>query len=122
MASIALQRVYDVRAPFSPHTFLTDRLWPRGIAKARLDGVNWLKEVAPSTTLRQAFHHAHLDWPAFVARYRDELAANPRAWQPLVQLLRQGESLTLLYGSRDSQCNQAVALRDWLLAQLSAGE
>ncbi|ARD40152.1 DUF488 family protein [Edwardsiella ictaluri] len=122
MVSIGLQRVYDVWAPCSPHTFLTDRLWPRGIAKARLDGVHWQKEVAPSTALRQAFHHAQLDWPAFVARYREELAANPRAWQSLVQLLCQGESLTLLYGSRDSQCNQAVALRDWLLEQLIAGE
>ncbi|MGY0157177.1 DUF488 domain-containing protein [Edwardsiella tarda] len=120
MAPIRLLRVYDVQAPFPPHTFLTDRLWPRGIAKARLEGVCWLKAVAPSTALRQAFHHATLDWPGFVARYRDELAAAPETWQPLVQLLHQGEAITLLYGSRDSHCNQAVALRDWLLEQIKA--
>lgn len=122
MTPIRLQRVYDVQAPFSPHTFLTDRLWPRGVSKARLSGVDWLQALAPSTALRQAFHHAQVDWPTFVARYRAELVANPAAWQPLLQLLRQGESITLLYGSRDNLCNQAVALRDWLFERISADE
>lgn len=122
MASIRLLRVYDVQAPFPPHTFLTDRLWPRGITKAHLEGVCWLKAVAPSTALRQAFHHASVDWPGFVARYREELAAAPQGWQPLAHLLRQGETITLLYASRDSRCNQAVVLRDWLLAQVNADE
>lgn len=118
MTQIRLQRVYDFSGP-APHCFLIDRLWPRGISKQRLEGVAWLKEVAPSGELRQWFHHHTDQWEAFVASYRQELAAGD-AWRPLAALLRQGESLTLLYGSKDTQHNQGVVLRDFLLEQLPA--
>lgn len=46
---IHLTRVYDAHAPFSFPTFLIDRLWPRGISKARLESVEWFKDIAPSS-------------------------------------------------------------------------
>lgn len=113
--TVILQRVYDVEPPYQAHTFLVDRLWPRGISKARLEGVVWLKEVAPDNALRQWFHQ-HSDWPEFVIRYQAQLN-NSTAWEPLLTVLKQ-HPITLLYSSRDTQNNQAVVLRDFLLAKL----
>ncbi|CNK70046.1 DUF488 domain-containing protein [Yersinia proxima] len=113
---ITLQWVYDVEPPYQAHTFLVDRLWPRGISKARLEGVVWLKEVAPDNALRQWFHQ-HLDWPEFVIRYQAQLN-NSTAWEPLLAVLKH-QPITLLYGSRDAKNNQAVVLRDFLLGKLN---
>ena len=52
MAEIILQRVYDFTGPAPEHCYLIDRLWPRGISKERLQGVQWLKQVAPDNALR----------------------------------------------------------------------
>lgn len=117
---IQLARVYDVHAPFPPNTFLTDRLWPRGISKERLSGAEWLKNVAPSDTLRRAFHAGMDSWAQFIARYRAELDANEAAWRGLLDILRSGGSITLLYGSKDTRHNQAVVLRDYLTEKLAA--
>ncbi|HBK4606284.1 DUF488 domain-containing protein [Serratia marcescens] len=117
MATITLQRIYDFSAPAPEHCYLIDRLWPRGISKERLTGVQWLKQVAPDDELRKWFHQHTDQWEAFETRYRQQLAAND-AWQPLVALLRQGQTLTLLYGSKDTEHNQGVVLREFLLAQL----
>ncbi|MFI8414936.1 DUF488 domain-containing protein [Serratia sp. NPDC078593] len=117
MAQIALQRVYDFNGPAAQHCFLIDRLWPRGVSKQRLAGVEWLKDVAPDNALRQWFHQHSERWDEFVTRYRQQLAENS-AWQPLVALLRQGGELTLLYASKDTQHNQGVVLRDFLYQQL----
>ncbi|CAB1207979.1 DUF488 family protein [Serratia liquefaciens] len=118
MAEIILQRVYDFTGPAPEHCYLIDRLWPRGISKERLQGVQWLKQVAPDNALRQWFHQ-HLDqWDEFESHYRVQLAQND-AWQPLVALLTQGQPLTLLYGSKDTQHNHGIVLRDFLLRQLA---
>jgi len=118
MTDINLQRVYDFTGPAPENCYLIDRLWPRGVSKERLLGVQWLKQIAPDNALRQWFHQ-HVDqWEEFERRYQLQLAEN-EAWQPLVTLLRQGQALTLLYGSKDTQHNQGVVLRDFLLAQLA---
>lgn len=118
MAKIELVRVYETRQPIEPHTYLVDRLWPRGISKTRLAGVIWLKEVAPTTELRHWFHANPDNWSEFEQRYLAELKVNA-SWQPLLNELQQGKTIHLLYGSKDTQHNQAVVLRDFLFAQLS---
>ena len=111
---VTLRRVYDVQPPYQSNTFLVDRLWPRGISKARLEGVIWLKEVAPDNALRQWFHQ-NQDWSEFVVRYQAQLK-DSTAWQPLLAVLKQ-HPITLLYGSRDAEQNQAIVLRDFLLSK-----
>ncbi|MEQ9860545.1 DUF488 family protein [Pectobacterium cacticida] len=113
---IHLVRVYDAHAPFASPAFLVDRLWPRGISKARLEGVEWLKDIAPSNELRQWFHADPHRWEAFVEYYRHELAQGT-ACDRLLTLLKQDTAITLLYGSKDAQHNHAIVLRDFLLAQ-----
>jgi uncharacterized protein YeaO (DUF488 family) len=98
---------------------LVDRLWPRGRTKAvmRLDA--WLKEVAPSTELRQWFGHDPEKWTEFQRRYRQELVANPAALTLLLEAARAGP-LTLVYGARDERHNEAVVLRELLLERLGS--
>ncbi|MEH2922516.1 DUF488 domain-containing protein [Samsonia erythrinae] len=115
---IHLIRVYDAQAPFPPHTFLIDRLWPRGISKARLEGVAWFKDIAPSNALRKWFHAEPQRWAEFVDYYRHELTQGAEC-DRLLTLLERQQVITLLYGSKDAQHNHAIVLRDFLLSRLA---
>jgi uncharacterized protein YeaO (DUF488 family) len=79
----------------------------------------WMKEVAPSTELRRWFGHRPDRWEEFRRRYREELDANPGAWEPILEAAGHG-TVTLLYSAHDTLHNGAVALRDYL-AERQAG-
>ena len=106
------KRVYDRKAPEDGKRILVDRLWPRGVSKANARIDLWLKEVAPSTALRQWFGHDPARWTGFKQRYRTELKHNP-AW-PELQALAQQKDLTLVYAARDQAHNEAVVLKQLL--------
>ena len=110
---ITLRRAYDKVTSEAGPVFLVERLWPRGVKKANLHPDAWLKEVAPSTALRQWFGHDPDKWQEFRRRYFAELDASPAAWEPLLKVARKGR-VTLLYSSRDTQHNNAVALKEFL--------
>lgn len=110
---IALKRAYEPAAPEDGTRILVERLWPRGVAKAKLPLDGWNKQVAPSTGLRQWFGHDPAKWPEFQRRYRDELRSQGAALQPLRAAARRGR-LTLVYSSRDAGHNNAVALKQIL--------
>ena len=111
---ITVKRAYETATSGDGKRFLVERLWPRGIRKTslRLDG--WLKDVAPSTELRQWFSHGPAKWTEFGHRYSRELDANPRAWQSIVDVAAGGTTVTLIYSSHDGEHNNAVALREYL--------
>jgi uncharacterized protein YeaO (DUF488 family) len=113
---IKLKRVYDPVADDDGTRFLVERLWPRGIKKSDLQMQAWLKDVAPSSSLRRWFSHDPKKWNDFRKRYFRELRSNVRALEPLVAAAKQG-TVTLLYSSRDSERNSAVALRDYIEGQ-----
>lgn len=114
---IRVKRVYDPPEADDGARFLVERLWPRGFSKAslRLDG--WLRDVAPSHELRRWFGHDPARWEEFRRRYFAELDAKPEAWRPLLEAARRGP-VTLLYSARDTEHNNAVALRDYLQARM----
>jgi uncharacterized protein YeaO (DUF488 family) len=113
---IRVKRVYEKPAPCGGSRFLVDRLWPRGLKKnLALDG--WFKEVASSDRLRKWFGHDPKKWKEFRKRYFAELRVKPETWQPIRESARRSD-VTLLYGARDSEHNNAVALRDFLVAEL----
>lgn len=93
---------------------LVDRLWPRGISKEHAHLDEWLKDVAPSTGLRQWFGHRPDRWEGFVQRYRAELAEGGAA-ADFARECRCRPDTVLLYGARNEQQNEAVVLRDYLL-------
>ena len=113
---IRLKRVYDPVADDDGTRFLVERLWPRGIKKSDLQMQAWLKHVAPSSGLRRWFSHDPKKWSDFRERYFRELRSNVRALEPIVAAAKQG-TVTLLYSSRDSEHNNAVALRDYIEGQ-----
>ena len=92
---------------------LVDRLWPRGIKKEKAQIDIWMKEVAPSTTLRKWFAHDPEKWPDFVSRYKKELHGS-MAFQELMTLVKKHKTVTLLFSARDEAHNQAVALKKFL--------
>ena len=106
---IRLKRAYDPPSADDGTRILVDRLWPRGLTRAA-GGIDlWLKDIAPTTALRQWFGHAPAKWPEFERRYRAELAGSP-ALADLRQRARQGP-VTLVYAARDQARNQAVVLK-----------
>jgi uncharacterized protein YeaO (DUF488 family) len=118
MGEVVLRRVREaVDARRESPTYLVDRLWPRGVRKDSLDVDAWLQDVAPSTGLRRWFGHDPERWAEFRERYRAELDSRPDAAQPLLDALRDG-SVVLLYAAKDTEHNNAIVLRGWLLEQL----
>lgn len=77
---ITIKRVYDAASPADGTRLLIERLWPRGIKKTSLEIKDWIKDVAPSTELRQWFSHDPAKWDEFRRRYSAELEAHPNAW------------------------------------------
>lgn len=114
---IRLKRAYDPAAADDGVRVLVDRLWPRGLRKADVAADLWLKDAAPSATLREWFGHDPARWDGFRERYRAELAARPGVIAQLLALARHGR-LTLVYGARDEAHNQAVVLRSVLVPRL----
>lgn len=110
-----IKRTYERPARSDGQRVLVERLWPRGVRKEALAAV-WMKEVAPSTQLRQWFDHRVERWDEFQRRYRAELDANPASWQPILDAERNGP-VTLLYSARDIVHNGAVVLRDYLASK-----
>ena len=117
MGEITLTRVYDHEIAGDRPRFLVERLWPRGVRRADLHLTDWLKEVGPSDELRRWFGHQPERWDEFRRRYFAELDGNPEAWKPLRDAADDGD-ITLLYSSHDEDHNNAVALREYLMARL----
>jgi uncharacterized protein YeaO (DUF488 family) len=117
VSAISVVRVHDPDTPRPGRRFLVDRLWPRGVRKDALALDGWLRDVAPSDELRRWFGHDPARWTEFATRYQQELAARPEALTPLVEAARRGP-ITLVYGARDKQHNEAVVLKEALDAAL----
>jgi len=113
-----VKRVYSPPDPKDGSRFLVDRLWPRGLNKESLKLDFWLKDVAPSDALRKGFCHDPAKWPEFKRRYARELDAKPEAWGPILEAARKG-SVTLLFGARDEEHNNAVALAEYLKTKVA---
>lgn len=111
--SIAVKRVYEPVAKSDGYRVLVDRVWPRGLKKedAALD--IWAKELAPSTALRKWFGHDPACWESFRHRYASELDKHKSFWQPLITRAER-HRVTLLFGAKDEEHNQAVALKMYL--------
>jgi uncharacterized protein YeaO (DUF488 family) len=115
---IKVRRVYDPEQQGEGAPFLVDRLWPRGVGKDSLHIQAWLKEAAPSNELRHWYSHDPQKWEEFQRRYAAELETNKESWKPLLEAARRGD-VTLLYGSKERQHNNAVALKRYLEKQLA---
>lgn len=111
--SIQIKRAYAPSSPEDGYRVLVDRLWPRGISKARADLDEWDKELAPSNELRQWYGHVPEHWEEFKHRYFAELDSKPEQVEALRQQAAKG-LVTLIYSAKNEQYNNAVALKEYL--------
>ena len=116
MTNIRIKRAYEEPDGEDGTRILVDRLWPRGLTKEEAKVDLWLKDVAPSTELRKWFAHDPAKWAEFRSRYLEELKGKKEQ----LSLLRQEaakEAVTLVYGAKDQQHNEAVILQRLLTAK-----
>jgi uncharacterized protein YeaO (DUF488 family) len=106
---VRLKRAYDPATSADGYRVLIDRLWPRGVSRARARLDAWEKELAPSTQLREWFGHEPERFDEFRRRYVDELRSQRSALTGLRRRARDG-TVTLVYAAGDEQHNDAVVL------------
>src|SRR5262249_41626342 len=111
--TVQVKRVYEPPSGDDGIRVLVDRLWPRGLSKPKASVDLWLKDLAPSVRLRRWFNHDPTRWAEFKQRYAEELDAKTTAVAALMGASRRGR-VTLLFGARDTQHNNATALHAYL--------
>jgi uncharacterized protein YeaO (DUF488 family) len=112
-AIIGVRRVYDAPRSDDGDRYLIDRFWPRAVKKKDLRITAWLKEVAPRNDLRRWFGHDPAKWEECQRRYFAELDGKAEALAPIREASQRGR-VTLVYAARDTEHNNAVALKRYL--------
>jgi uncharacterized protein YeaO (DUF488 family) len=120
-ADVRLKRAYNAPERNDGRRILVDRLWPRGVSKARAAIDEWLKDLAPSTELRKWFGHDPDRWSEFRRRYTKEIHGHAELLAHLRELAHEGP-ITLVYSAHDELHNDAIVLRDVLLGRGSGEE
>jgi uncharacterized protein YeaO (DUF488 family) len=112
---IAIKRAYEPATPDDGYRVLIDRLWPRGVSRAKAALDEWARDVAPSAELRTWYQHDPDKWPEFRKRYRQELKAAPAAAivKQLAQRALRGR-ITLVYASRNPAISDVAVLEQVL--------
>ena len=110
---VRLKRVYEPAAPEDGYRVLIDRLWPRGVSRARAQLDEWERELSPTSELRQWFRHEPSRFEEFRRRYIEELRSERPRIARLRRRARDG-ALTLVYSARDTQHNDAAVLAEVL--------
>lgn len=111
---IKIKRIYDSPSADDSIRILVDRLWPRGISKARADLDYWLKAIAPSPKLRKWFGHNPENWPIFREEYFKELEENIENTAIIEDIIGKNDKVTLLYAAKDPEHNHALVLKEFL--------
>lgn len=120
---VVTKRVYDPAASSDGYRVLIDRLWPRGVSKARARLDAWEKDVAPSTALRQWYGHDPAKWPEFRKRYTRELKATAAkaVLDDLVRRAKRGR-VTLVYSSHAADISDVAVLEKLLARRVTAAK
>lgn len=111
--AIRIKRVYEAPARSDGYRVLVDRVWPRGVSRDALALDAWAKDVAPSTGLREWFGHDPAKWREFKACYFRELRENIATVEPMLAAAHR-RTVTLLYSAKETQFNNAVALKEFI--------
>jgi uncharacterized protein YeaO (DUF488 family) len=110
---IRLKRAYEAASEGDGLRILVERLWPRGVSKQKAKIDLWLKDIAPSTELRQWYGHDPARWPQFRKRYWVELKGQGDLLALLKYVTRE-RAVTFVYAASDEERNSAVALKELL--------
>jgi|SRR5690606_23168170 len=113
MTSVKIKRIYEEADPDDGYRVLIDRLWPRGVKKEEAKVEYWAKQIAPSRQLREWFDHDPEKFDAFSRKYHQELLQNSFLAE-FMHKISQHPTVTLLFGAKDEQHNQAISLKKFL--------
>lgn len=111
---IKLKRAYEEWTKDDGFRILVDRLWPRGVSKENAHLDLWLKDIAPSAELRKWFGHDSEKWNGFRRKYKQELKEKKKLVNQLKILEKKHRTITLVYGAKDTENNEAVVLEELL--------
>lgn len=114
--AIRIKRIYDPPSGDDGYRILVDRLWPRGLTKEAASIDLWMRGIGPSDELRKWFGHDAERWDGFRERYEQELTTHGELLDLIRDIEHDHETVTLLYGAKDTAHNQAVVLADYLAA------
>ncbi len=114
--SIAIKRAYDPPAAKDGLRILIDRLWPRGVSKAKLKLDAWPRALSPSTALRKWYGHEPRRFAEFRRRYRAELAEHKDELAALRTWI-EGRAATLITATRELELSHAEVMREMLGAK-----
>lgn len=103
----------------APLRIFVDRMWARGISKEEAQVDLWLRDIAPSDKLRKWFSHDPEKWGEFKKRYFKELDGKEELVGQILEKMRSGNRVCLLYGAKDKEFNNAVALKEYLSQKLA---
>lgn len=113
MKPIQIKRIYDTPSKSDGYRILIDRIWPRGVSKEEAHLDDWNKDLAPSTELRKWFDHDPEKFEDFSKKYKKELKDQTEVLKQLRQNAKD-QTVTLLFGAKDTEHNQAVVLKEVL--------
>lgn len=111
--AVKLKRVYEPFEASDGYRVLVDRVWPRGLTKEEVHFDLWLKEIAPSAELRKWFNHEKSKWADFQKKYSLEIKGT-EAFKKLKDIIKEHKVVTLIYGAKNEENNQAVAIKSFL--------
>jgi uncharacterized protein YeaO (DUF488 family) len=116
---IAIKRAYEAAGAEDGYRVLVDGLWPRGITKEQLKIDAWMREIAPSASLRKWYGHDPEKWEGFRKKYHDELSKAPRKalLDELAERARK-DQLTLVFGARDAERSNAAVIAEMVRSEL----
>lgn len=111
---IQIKRVYEKAEKSDGYRILVDRLWPRGISKENAKIDLWLRDISPSHELRKWFHHKEQKWEEFEKKYKEELKEKKEFIKQIKEIEKKEKMVTLLFGAKDEEHNNAMVLLDVL--------
>lgn len=111
---IKIKRVYEPYDNNDGYRILVDRLWPRGVTKARAKIDEWAKDITPSTDLRKWYSHEVPKWPVFQQMYAEELKKNEGTTLRAIKDKQEKETVTLVYAAKDEAHTHALVLKDFI--------
>ncbi|UOR10897.1 DUF488 domain-containing protein [Halobacillus amylolyticus] len=112
--SVVLKRIYDEDTRTGGNRILIDRVWPRGISKEDADLDEWMKDIAPSSSLRKWFDHDPEKFYEFKKSYKKEIQQSSERTEKLDELKKMADSerLVLLFAAKETEYNHAVVLKE----------
>jgi len=110
---IRVKRIYDADEEEDGFRILVDRVWPRGFKKDNWKINLWLKNIAPTSSLRKWFYHDPDKWDEFKRRYFEELKDKNELVNDVIDKCKLG-TVTLIYGTKEERYNNAVALKEYV--------